>query len=106
MYLPHFKYTYTNNQRGNFKDFKVLIDDRWLHHAEVKYRIDVQRGRWYVQMVYVFMNNPLQLLCRRLESYDTKAKAELCAKIFQRGIQRDARGTLKSNPNAFNICPN
>ena len=35
-----------------------------------------------------------------------RKKALTFAKILQRGIRKDARGTLKSNRNAFNICAN
>lgn len=106
MYLPHFQYTFTLNQRGIYKDLNVLTDDRWLHSTEIKYIIDERKGRRYLTMIYVFISNPLQLLCLRLGHYESLKKAEQYAKIFQRGIRRDARGTLTSNTHAFDICPN
>ncbi len=104
---PDSRAGFTLNIRGLYKDLEVVINDRWLHSTEVSPRIEARNGRWYLIMVYVFVNTPFQFLCRKLDHYDTEEKAKLYAQLFRRGIQRDARGNLKSNAlHVFDICLN
>ncbi|MCA0232417.1 MAG: hypothetical protein LCH91_18245 [Bacteroidetes bacterium] len=105
--FPDSRAGFTLNVRGLYRDLEVLINDRWLHSTEVRYRIETRKGRWHLTMVYVYVQNPFQFLCRRLDHYDTEDKAKLYAQLFRRGMQRDARGTLKSNAlHVFDICLN
>jgi hypothetical protein len=92
--------------QGNHKDFQVLKDDKWLMNTEVRYHLKEYKGRWGLTMVYVAIQNPYQLICRKIDSYYSKQRALTFAKILQRGIRKDARGTLKTNRDAFNLCSN
>ncbi|MEM6726192.1 MAG: hypothetical protein AAF598_19265 [Bacteroidota bacterium] len=91
---------------GNANDLSFIEDGGWLLNTEVRYLIQERRSRWHVYMVFVAVENPMKLICRHIDSYHSIQKAETFAKIFQRGIRKDARGTLKSDVNAFNICNN
>ena len=105
--FPDERAGFTLNRRGLYKDLQLLVNDRWLHSTEVRYQIEAKNGRWHLTMVYVYVQNPFQFLCRRLDHYDTEEKAKLYAQLFRRGMQRDARGTLKSNAlHVFDICLN
>lgn len=107
MYIsPNIPFRSQKEVPGNMTDTKILEKDRWLMDTEVIYRLDKVKGMWQLTMVYVAINNPFQLICRILDRYASKKKAEIYAQILQRGIRKDARGTLKSNVNAFNICDN
>ena len=87
-------------------DFIVLENDKWLMNTEVRYNLQKQKGLWQLTMVYISINNPFKLLCRKIDSYSSEKKAKIFAEILQRGIRKDARGTLKTNKNAFHICDN
>jgi hypothetical protein len=91
---------------GQAHDFKLLEEDRWLLNTEVRYLLLRKHRLWHLFMVYIAIDNPLQLLCKQIDVYASQHKAETFAKILQRGIRRDARGTLKMNRNAFHICTN
>lgn len=106
MYVSEIKYGFTENQRGNLKDLQILGDSHWFHDTEVKYLIEEKCGRWHLQMVYIWIENPLRLFCNYIDNYESIQKAENYAQIFQRGIRKDARGTLKINQNAYDICFN
>lgn len=99
-------FDFSENQRGNKKDLAIFYQTRWLHDTEVKYMIDHRSGRWHLTMIYISIHTPLKLLCRYIDHYESLKKAELYAQIFQRGIRKDARGTLKLDENAYNICYN
>lgn len=87
-------------------DFKLLQEDRWLMNTEVKYLLEKKNGLWHLTMVYVAIENPLKFICRKIDVYNSEKKAKTFASILQRGIRKDARGTLKTNQNAINICNN
>ena len=91
---------------GNCKDLKLLVEDSWLVNTEVRYLLQERNSLWYLTMVYIAINNPFQLICRRIDTYPSLKKAETFAKILQRGIRKDARGTLKTNRDDFDICDN
>jgi hypothetical protein len=95
-----------DSKQGNSKDLLFLKNDAWLKDTEVRYRIVRNHGRWFLSMLFVWIDNPYRFLCRKIDNYETERKAEMYAQLFQRGIRKDARGTLKMNENAFNICNN
>ncbi|AFK03953.1 hypothetical protein Emtol_2818 [Emticicia oligotrophica DSM 17448] len=99
-------FEYSENQKGARKDFDIFEENLWLHDTEIRYIIDLKNGRWHLTMLFISIYNPLKLRCHYLDHYDSQKKAELYAQIFQRGIRKDARGTLKLNENAYNICYN
>lgn len=100
------KFLNTTDRQGTKSDLQFLENDRWLHHTEVRYYISERRGRWYVFMIFIAVNNPLQFFCRFIEHYESERKALNYAEIMQRSIRKDARGVLKTNEHAFNICYN
>jgi hypothetical protein len=107
MYIAdNINYDFSENQRGNQKDLTIFHQTRWLHDTEVKYMIDHRSGRWHLTIIYISIHNPLRLICHYLDHYESFKKAELYAQIFQRGIRKDAGGTLKLDEDAYNICYN
>ena len=103
---PNVPRKYTKETSGLSPDLKVLQEDKWLLDTEVLYRIQARKSLWYLTMVYVDVRNPMRFICRQIDRYHSQKKATTFAKILQRGIRKDARGTLKSNRDAFDICTN
>ena len=91
---------------GNQMDFQLLREDNWLLNTEVRYQLLERNSTWYLTMVYIAIDNPMKLICRKIDTYYSYKKAITYAKILQRGIRKDARGTLKANHDDFNICDN
>ncbi|MEM9547368.1 MAG: hypothetical protein AAGA77_15420 [Bacteroidota bacterium] len=91
---------------GDIRDLKLLEEDKWLMDTEVKYNLSEKRSLWILTMIYISIHNPFKFICKKIDIYNSEKKAETFAKILQRGIRKDARGTLKTNHNAFNICQN
>ena len=107
MYIsPNIPFRNPKEVPGKATDLKVLEEDKWLMNTEVRYNLQKQKGLWQLTMVYIAINNPFKLLCRKIDSYPSEKKAKIFAEILQRGIRKDARGTLKTNKNAFHICDN
>lgn len=50
-----------------------------------------ERGQWAVDIVVVF---PDGVVRKRIETYRTKALAEISAKLIKRAAERDIRGPL------------
>lgn len=94
------------DRRGCVEDFNFMYKDEWLMDTEVKYLIARHKGMYRLTMVYIHIVQPLRVIIRIIDSYTSIKKAEIYASIFQRGIRKDARGTLKANYNDFNICHN
>ncbi|NJL11778.1 MAG: hypothetical protein HC913_01305 [Microscillaceae bacterium] len=94
------------SELGGNEDLKLLADDFWLHNAQVSYRIVLKKGRWHLSILFIHQDKPLVLRIRAIADYASEAQARLYAQIFQRGIQRDARGTFKTNYDAFNFFSN
>jgi hypothetical protein len=93
-------------EQGDREDLKILSEHVWLHNTEVKYRIELRRGRWYLTMLYVAIENALRFVCKRIDHYDSEKKARIYADIFKRAIQKDNRGTQKLKPNAIHLNDN
>jgi len=91
---------------GSPIDLKFLKEDQWLMDTEVRYLIRHWNSLWYLTMLYIAVEDPLKLICRRIDKYNSAKKAQTYAQILQRGIRKDARGVLKTNRNAFNFCDN
>jgi hypothetical protein len=107
MYIsPNIPYHKPTNFAGKPEDFKVLQEDKWLIETEVKYQLLKKNGLWHLTMIYIAVDNPLKLICRKIDVYNSEKKAKIFAGILQRGIRKDARGTLKTNQDAINICNN
>lgn len=92
--------------KGKTKDLSLLVDDAWMMDTEVKYLILKISGRWHVVMVFICIHSPLKMVMRTIDHYHSEQKALTFAKIFQRGIRKDARGTLKRENHGYNICLN
>ncbi|MEM6963147.1 MAG: hypothetical protein AAF573_00185 [Bacteroidota bacterium] len=91
---------------GKSVDLKLLQEDKWLMNTEVKYHLMEKNGLWHLTMIYIATDNPFKFICRKIDTYNSEKKAKTFASILQRGIRKDARGTLKTNQDAFNFCNN
>ena len=103
---PNIPFAETPERPGSRLDMKLLQEDRWLVNTEVRYHIMERRSQWHLTMIYIALENPLKFICRKIDVYYSEKKALTFAKILQRGIRKDARGSLKTNRNAFHICTN
>jgi hypothetical protein len=95
-----------DSTKGEGRDLKFLYKDIWLKDSEVRSDIILRKGRWYVFMVFISVTNPFRFLRREINHYESKQKATIYAEFFRRSAIKDARGTLKTNENALNICYN
>ncbi|WP_431239490.1 hypothetical protein ACQ86B_07490 [Mycolicibacterium aichiense] len=50
-----------------------------------------ERGRWAVDIVVVFADGVVR---KRIDTYHTKARAELSARLIKRAAERDIRGPI------------
>lgn len=96
-------FQYSSESKGITSDLDFIKDGKWLKDSEVRYRLSLERGRWYLTMLYVWIENPLQVLCRFIDHYESEKKALIYAELFKRGMQKDARGTQKTNEDALSI---
>lgn len=96
----------TPEQRGGVEDMHLLQEDRWLMDTEVRYHLQEVKSQWHLTMLYIALNNPLKFICRKIDVYTSEKKALTFAKILQRGIRKDARGTFKTDENAIRLCNN
>ena len=103
---PDIPFNITDEVAGKPIDLKLLVDDKWLMNTEVCYWIQEQNSLWHLSMLYISTDNPFKFICKKIDTYNSEKKAITFAKILQRGIGKDARGTLKTNRNAFNFCNN
>jgi hypothetical protein len=98
---------FSKESKGCLSDLSFIKEGKWLKDSEVRYYISCQKGRWYLTMLYIWIENPLQFMSRFIDHYDSEKKATIYAELFQRGIRKDARGTLKvKNNHAISICFN
>lgn len=91
---------------GKPEDFRLLKEDKWLMNTEVQYQLLERKGLWHLTMIYIAIENPLKLICRKIDTYNSEKKAKTFASILQRGIRKDARGTLKTNRDVIHFCDN
>lgn len=104
--LPDMSDFQRDSRLGSPRDLQFLEEDKWLLDTEVRYFILEKRRRWQVFMLFISVENPYRFLCKFIDDYNTKNKAQNYADILQRGIRKDARGTLKTNEYDFHICYN
>jgi len=91
---------------GDPVDITVLDEETWIMNTEVLYSIQKMKGRFHVIMLFFSIFDQLKLVVRHIDHYNSRQKAEIYAKIFQRGIRKDPRGTLTRNNHAYDICDN
>lgn len=84
----------------------LLTEEGWLMDTEVRYCLQARNSAWHLTMVFVDVRNAMRFITRKIDVYYSEQKALTYAKILQRGIRKDARGTLKSEWDAFRICTN
>lgn len=107
MYIsPNIPFRLVAQLSGDRSDLQLLQEDKWLMNTEVQYWLREQGSRWLLTMIYIDIFNPLRFICRRIDQYPSRQKAETFARILQRAIRKDARGTLKTNRDALHICLN
>ncbi|MEM6764707.1 MAG: hypothetical protein AAF824_08580 [Bacteroidota bacterium] len=93
-------------KKGKETDLFFLRDEKWIQDSEVIYQIREKKGRWHVSMLFFSIYAPMRIIIREIDHYHSQKKAERFASIFQRGIRKDARGTLKRKDYAYYICQN
>ena len=95
-----------DSTNGGEYDIKCLYEDNWLKDTEVRSDVIKRQGRWYVFMVFISVKTPYRFLRREINHYESEKKAAIYAEFFRRNSAKDARGTLKTDDNALNICNN
>ncbi len=81
-------------------------NDKWLLDAEVQTKIEKNKGRWEVSLVFIDTKNPKHILIHKIGNYRSKRLAEINAMYMQRTAAKDVRGTQKVNKNDYNINNN
>ena len=76
-------------------------EDAWLLDAEVRYRVEEERGRWVVSLVFIDTSDPTHFLVRKIADYHSERLAEIHAQNMQRTAARDLRGTQKVKDDAI-----
>lgn len=94
------------NIPGNKSDLQLISDGRWLYDTEVKVMIPYRGGRWIVYLIFVSLDTPLKFITRRINDYNSLAKAKLCAQLYRRNASKDPRSNLKTNLNDLNLSRN
>ncbi len=84
----------------------MISDGRWLYDTEVKVMIPYRKGRWIVYLIFVSLDTPFKFIARRINDYNSLAKAKLCAQLYRRNASKDPRGNLKTNLNDLNFSNN
>lgn len=96
------------NENGDRRDLEFLGQDAaWLKSCLVSHEIKVEKGRFWVVMVFTDRQDPMRKLIRPINDYDSRQKAEWHANILQRQISGDHRDPRpKQQPNADDIRRN
>ncbi|TAF63543.1 MAG: hypothetical protein EAZ55_13190 [Cytophagales bacterium] len=92
--------------KGTAQDWIFMQEGAWLKDSEVRYYIAPSKGRWCLTMLYISIHDPLRFICQEMADYESEKKAILHAELFKRTMQKDARGTQKTNQNVINLHPN
>ncbi|MEM6893150.1 MAG: hypothetical protein AAF554_05620 [Bacteroidota bacterium] len=85
---------------------KEKEDDAWLQDAEVQTRIEKERGRWVVSLVFIDTKNPSRILVNEIVDYRSKNLAEIHARNMQQTAAKDVRGTQKVKKDDYDINNN
>ncbi len=91
---------------GTSADLRFLQFDAWLTNSAVNSRICKRNGRWYLWLVFADPRNPLRLIARHIDHYQSQTKAEVCSNYFLKSARRDNRGHFTLDIDAFHICDN
>lgn len=103
---PHIPLSVPWETLGTPQDVSFLWDESWTKDTEVCYTIVPRKGRWHVDILFFHVKDPFILLIRPIDHYPSFRRAETFAKIFQRGIRKDVRGTQKRNTHGYDFCDN
>lgn len=69
----------------------VQMDSSTDEALDVQTVVVEERGRWAVDIVVVFADGVVR---RRIDTHNTKARAELSARLIKRAAERDIRGPI------------
>lgn len=75
------------SQRRTFRRDDSSADEA----LDVQTVVTEERGRWAVDIVVVFADGVVR---ERVDTYPTRARAELSARLIKRAAERDLRGPL------------
>lgn len=81
-------------------------NDDWLKDAEVQTRIEKERGRWVVSLVFIDTRDPSHVLIREIDDYRSERLAEIAAMNMKRTAEKDPRGTQKVKRDDYDISDN
>ncbi|MEL6974698.1 MAG: hypothetical protein AAGL29_04815 [Bacteroidota bacterium] len=81
-------------------------DDAWLQDAEVQTRIEEERGRWVVSLVFIDTKDPSRVLVNEIADYRSKRLAEIAALNMKQTAEKDPRGTQKVKKDDYDINNN
>ena len=70
-------------------------EDDWLVNAEVQTRIEEEKGRWVVSLIFIDTQNPRRFLVNEIGDYRSKQLAEIYARNMKQTAEKDPRGTQK-----------
>lgn len=81
-------------------------DGSWLMDAEVQTRIENEKGRWVVSLVFIDTKDPNRILVNRIGDYRSEQLARIYALNMQRTAEKDIRGTQKVKRDDYDINNN
>ena len=81
-------------------------DTDWLPDAEVKYFVEEIKGRWYVSLLFIDVNNPRRFLKKTIGDYHSEKLAKIYAENMLKTVSKDCRGTQKIKKNAYDTNDN
>ncbi|MFN4144691.1 MAG: hypothetical protein ACK4GN_02625 [Runella sp.] len=93
-------------KKGNLSDFKLYYEDLWLADTAVIESIYRAKGEWAIDLIFAYIHNPLQLICRNITSHPCPKRAAHTAQLMRRLAAKDQRGTLVVNIQSLPTCPN
>ncbi len=91
---------------GALADLAFLGEDEWLADTAVIERVVRRKGTWEVHLVFAHFRQPLRFLARHITSNASQKKALLTATYMRRLAAKDQRGTLKIDPDLFQLPRN
>lgn len=93
-------------RQGLTCDLDFMSEDQWLKDTAVSEYLIKRKGMWEIHLVFAWYNTPLQFIKRRITSLPSSQRAAYTASIMKRQAAKDARGTLKVDPDLFKISEN
>lgn len=91
---------------GAGKDVQFLSDDSWLKDSSVSEYLLKNRGLWEIHLVFADTKFPFQFIKKKITTSPTSSVARRMGNYLMRTTGRDKNGTLKINPELFQLVLN